>query len=37
MDEQGYLSLKKGERGAKISIIAYIFLAILKLTIGYTV
>ena len=36
MDDQGYLSLKKGERGAKISIIAYTCLAILKLTFGYT-
>jgi cation diffusion facilitator family transporter len=35
MEEQGYLSLKKGERGAKISIIAYICLSFLKLIIGY--
>jgi cation diffusion facilitator family transporter len=35
MGEQGYLSLKRGERGAKISIIAYICLSFLKLAVGY--
>lgn len=34
MDEQKYRNLKLGERGAIISIVAYIFLSILKLTIG---
>ncbi|MEH7180409.1 cation diffusion facilitator family transporter [Neobacillus vireti] len=35
MEEQGYLDLKKGERGAIISIVAYICLSIVKLAIGY--
>ncbi|MEH7076480.1 cation diffusion facilitator family transporter [Neobacillus drentensis] len=35
MKEQGYLDLKRGERGAIISIIAYICLSSLKLTIGF--
>ncbi|MGG3467265.1 cation diffusion facilitator family transporter [Neobacillus pocheonensis] len=35
MEEQAYLDLKKGERGAVISIIAYICLSALKLTVGY--
>lgn len=35
MEEQGYLDLKRGEQGAKVSIIAYICLSILKLTVGY--
>lgn len=35
MDTQKYNDLKLGERGAIISIIAYIFLSILKLVIGY--
>ncbi|MFY4775011.1 cation diffusion facilitator family transporter [Metabacillus sp. RGM 3146] len=34
--EQKYSNLKLGERGAIISIIAYIFLSALKLFIGYT-
>lgn len=34
MDEQKYRNLKLGERGAIISIVAYIFLSLLKLTIG---
>jgi cation diffusion facilitator family transporter len=34
MNEQGYLDLKRGERGAIISIIAYICLSSLKLAIG---
>ncbi|TDK58761.1 cation transporter [Bacillus salipaludis] len=35
MNEQGYIDLKRGERGAIISIIAYICLSSLKLFIGY--
>lgn len=35
MEEQAYLDLKRGERGAIISIIAYICLSTLKLIIGY--
>lgn len=35
MDEQKYQDLKLGERGALISIAAYICLSILKLAIGY--
>ncbi|TQR18424.1 cation diffusion facilitator family transporter [Psychrobacillus vulpis] len=35
MENQKYNNLKLGERGALISIIAYVFLSILKLTIGY--
>lgn len=35
MEEQAYLDLKRGERGAIISIIAYICLSSLKLIIGY--
>jgi len=35
MDQQRYNDLKLGERGAIISIIAYICLSALKLTIGY--
>ena len=35
MENQKYNDLKLGERGAIISIIAYIFLSILKLVIGY--
>ncbi|MCQ6267883.1 cation diffusion facilitator family transporter [Fictibacillus sp. WQ 8-8] len=35
MEEQKYKELKLGERGAIISIIAYICLSILKLAIGY--
>lgn len=35
INEQKYHNLKLGERGAMISIIAYIFLSILKLAIGY--
>lgn len=35
MDEQRYSNLKLGERGAIISIAAYIFLSALKLIIGY--
>src|SRR6478672_4954851 len=35
MDQQKYHDLKLGERGAIISIIAYICLSILKLLIGY--
>src|SRR4051812_22112125 len=35
MEEQRYKDLKLGERGAIISIIAYIALSCLKLTIGY--
>jgi cation diffusion facilitator family transporter len=34
MNEQGYLDLKRGERGAIISIIAYICLSSLKLAVG---
>jgi cation diffusion facilitator family transporter len=36
MEEQKYHDLKLGERGAVISIIAYICLSIIKLIIGYT-
>lgn len=35
MEEQAFLDLKKGEWGAKLSIIAYICLSVLKLTVGY--
>jgi cation diffusion facilitator family transporter len=35
MEEQAYLDLKRGERGAIVSIIAYICLSSLKLMIGY--
>lgn len=35
MEEQKYNDLKLGERGAIISIIAYICLSIMKLAIGY--
>lgn len=35
MENQAYLDLKRGERGAIISIIAYICLSILKLLVGY--
>ena len=35
MEDQAYLDLKRGERGAVISIVAYICLSILKLIIGY--
>lgn len=35
MEEQAYLDLKRGERGAIISIIAYLCLSVLKLIIGY--
>ncbi|MEH7097254.1 cation diffusion facilitator family transporter [Neobacillus vireti] len=35
MEEQAYLDLKRGERGAIISIIAYICLSALKLIVGY--
>lgn len=35
VDEQKYGNLKLGERGAIISIVAYIFFSILKLVIGY--
>lgn len=34
MDEQAYLDLKRGERGAIISIIAYLCLSALKLVVG---
>ncbi len=36
MDQQKYDDLKLGERGAIISIIAYIVLSIVKLIVGYT-
>ncbi|MDX1261008.1 cation diffusion facilitator family transporter [Exiguobacterium sp. K1] len=36
MDQQKYDNLKLGERGAIISIIAYIVLSIIKLVVGYT-
>ncbi|MDM5326439.1 cation diffusion facilitator family transporter [Neobacillus sp. CF12] len=36
MEEQGFLDLKRGERGAIISIIAYICLSALKLAVGFT-
>jgi cation diffusion facilitator family transporter len=35
IEEQGFLDLKRGERGAIISIIAYICLSALKLAVGY--
>ncbi|MFP7300306.1 cation diffusion facilitator family transporter [Neobacillus niacini] len=35
MEEQAYLDLKRGERGAIVSIIAYICLSLLKITVGY--
>ncbi|PLS08584.1 cation diffusion facilitator family transporter [Neobacillus cucumis] len=35
MEEQAYLDLKRGERGAIVSIIAYICLSSLKLIVGY--
>jgi cation diffusion facilitator family transporter len=35
MNEQGYLDLRRGERGAIISIIAYICLSSLKLSVGF--
>lgn len=35
MEEQAYLDLKRGERGAIISVIAYLCLSTLKLIIGY--
>ena len=35
MEEQAYLDLKRGERGALISIIAYLFLSLLKIIVGY--
>ncbi|WHY66521.1 cation diffusion facilitator family transporter [Neobacillus sp. SuZ13] len=35
MNEQGYLDLRRGERGAIISIIAYIILSSLKLLVGF--
>jgi cation diffusion facilitator family transporter len=35
IEERGYMDLKRGERGAIISIIAYIGLSMLKLSIGY--
>ncbi len=35
VEEQGFLDLKKGERGAIVSIIAYICLSALKLAVGY--
>jgi cation diffusion facilitator family transporter len=35
VEEQGFLDLKRGERGAIISIIAYICLSTLKLAVGY--
>ncbi|MDR6125297.1 cation diffusion facilitator family transporter [Bacillus sp. SLBN-46] len=35
MDEQKYKDLKLGERGAMISIVAYIILSAIKLVIGY--
>ncbi|MBM7583769.1 cation diffusion facilitator family transporter [Bacillus pakistanensis] len=36
MEQERYNQLKLGERGAIISIITYIFLSLLKLTIGYS-
>jgi cation diffusion facilitator family transporter len=36
MDDQKYINLKIGERGAIISIITYICLSFIKLVIGYT-
>ncbi|WP_419956473.1 cation diffusion facilitator family transporter [Neobacillus niacini] len=35
VEEQGFLDLKRGERGAIISIIAYICLSAVKLAVGY--
>ncbi|WP_026564145.1 cation diffusion facilitator family transporter [Bacillus sp. UNC41MFS5] len=35
MNEQGYLDLRRGERGAIISIIAYIILSSIKLAVGF--
>ncbi|GAE45331.1 cobalt-zinc-cadmium resistance protein [Mesobacillus boroniphilus JCM 21738] len=35
MNEQRYSNLKLGERGAMISILAYIILSALKLSVGY--
>lgn len=35
MENEKYLALKKGEQAAYISILAYIFLSILKLAVGY--
>ncbi|WP_028776685.1 cation diffusion facilitator family transporter [Shimazuella kribbensis] len=35
MDQERYENLKKSERGAIISIVAYLFLSALKLSIGY--
>ncbi|MFJ5762095.1 cation diffusion facilitator family transporter [Neobacillus sp. NPDC093182] len=35
LEEQGFLDLKRGERGAIVSIIAYICLSALKLAVGY--
>lgn len=35
MENQKYNNLKLGERGAIISIIAYVFLSIIKLVVGY--
>lgn len=35
MENQKYKNLKLGERGAIISIIAYVFLSIIKLVVGY--
>lgn len=35
LEEQGFLDLKRGERGAIISIIAYICLSAVKLAVGY--
>ena len=35
IEEQGFIDLKRGERGAIISIIAYICLSVLKLGVGY--
>jgi cation diffusion facilitator family transporter len=35
MEEQALLDLKKGERGAKLSITTYVCLSVLKLAVGY--
>ena len=35
IEEQGFIDLKRGERGAILSIIAYICLSVLKLGVGY--
>lgn len=35
MEEQKYTNLRLGERGAIISIVAYIFLSIIKIVVGY--